>query len=207
MLELHFDNDVLYGMARAPGWNPWTVVESIDADLESLADLVRSGAPPFSLPRAPFPIPNASISLPRLPGPSDHASGARGVAPRELRFSAARAFETLVPGERLRRSGRAGRGLIALHGVTLFASPGRRLGFELHPVPHTWTYAVQRFYLIALLPIYHRDGWREFDRMRRDRWPAELWMSVNHLLKTYPPPRGSLPPLLAGEGRGGGVGA
>lgn len=69
----------------------------------------------------------------------------------------------------------------ALHGVTLFASPGRRLGFELHPVPHTWTWSLQRFYLISLLPIYHRDGWREFERMRRDRWPAELWMSVNQL--------------------------
>jgi peptidoglycan-N-acetylglucosamine deacetylase len=69
----------------------------------------------------------------------------------------------------------------ALHGVTLFASPGRRLGFELHPVPHTWAWSLQRFYLIALLPIYHRDGWREFDRMRRDRWPAELWMSIARL--------------------------
>lgn len=90
----------------------------------------------------------------------------------------------------------------ALHGVTLFASPGRRLGFELHPVPHTWSWALQRFYLIALLPIYHRDGWREFERMRRNRWPAELWMSVNQLLRhVFPPP-------LAGEGRGGGrVGA
>jgi peptidoglycan-N-acetylglucosamine deacetylase len=74
------------------------------------------------------------------------------------------------------------RPLRALHGVTLFASPGRRLGFELHPVPHTWGWSLQRFYLIALLPIYHRDGWREYERMRRDRWPAELWMSVNHLL-------------------------
>ena len=69
----------------------------------------------------------------------------------------------------------------ALHGVTLFASPGRRLGFELHPVPHTLAWSLQRFYLISLLPIYHRDGWREFERMRRDRWPAELWMSVNQL--------------------------
>jgi hypothetical protein len=94
----------------------------------------------------------------------------------------------------------------ALHGVTLFASPGRRLGFELHPVPHTWAWALQRFYLIALLPIYHRNGWREFDRMRRDRWPAELWMSVDELLRrANPPPLAgkSFPPPLAGEGRVG----
>lgn len=68
----------------------------------------------------------------------------------------------------------------ALHGVTLFASPGRRLGFDVQEVPHTWTWALQRFFLVGLLPIYHRDGWREFDRMRR-RWPGELWMSIDAL--------------------------
>ncbi len=73
------------------------------------------------------------------------------------------------------------RSVRALHGITLFASPGRRLGFELHPVPHTLAWSLQRFYLISLLPIYHRDGWRQFERMRRDRWPAELWMSFNQL--------------------------
>jgi peptidoglycan-N-acetylglucosamine deacetylase len=136
LLELHFDNEVLYEMARAPDWNPWAVVESIDADLDVLGQLASTG---------------------RLPS------------------------------------------VRALHGVTLFASPGRRLGFEVHPVPHTWTYAVQRFYLIALLPIYHRDGWQEFERMRRDRWPAQLWMSVDQLLRRSE----DLPPPLAGEGRVG----
>jgi hypothetical protein len=71
----------------------------------------------------------------------------------------------------------------ALHGVTLFAGPGRRLGFELHPVPHTPSWSLRRYFLIGLLPIYHRDGWREFDRMRHDRWPAELWMSISTLMK------------------------
>jgi peptidoglycan-N-acetylglucosamine deacetylase len=71
----------------------------------------------------------------------------------------------------------------ALYGVTLFAVPGRRLGFELHPVPHTLTWSLRRYFLIGLLPIYHHDGWREFDRMRRDRWPAELWMSISTLVK------------------------
>ena len=124
VLELHFDNRRLLGMAAAPGWNAWETMELIDADLERLAELTRSG--------------------------------------------------------RLTKVG-------ALHGVTLFASPGRRLGFEMHPVPHTWTWSLQRFYLIALLPIYHRDGWREFERMRRNRWPAELWMSVDHLLRRRVP--------------------
>ncbi len=118
VIELHFDNAVLYQMAGVPDWNPWETIERIDADLDALAQQVRRG-----------------------------------------RFAQVR----------------------ALHGVTLFASPGRRLGFELHPVPHTWAWSLQRFYLISLLPIYHRDGWREFDHMRRNRWPAELWMSINQL--------------------------
>ena len=119
VVELHFDNAVLYRMAGAPDWNPWDVVERIDADLAILAALLSTG---------------------------------------EL--------------EQIR----------ALHGVTLFASPGPRLGFELRRVPHTFTWSLQRFYLISLLPIYHRNGWREFDHMRRHRWPAELWMSVNQLV-------------------------
>ena len=79
-------------------------------------------------------------------------------------------------------SGALGR-VVALHGVTMFAVPGRRLGFELHPVPHTLAWSLRRYFLIGLLPIYHRDGWQEFDRMRRHRWPAELWMSTRALLR------------------------
>ena len=74
----------------------------------------------------------------------------------------------------------------ALHGVTMFARPGRRLGFEVRPVRHNWNWSLQRYFLIGLLPIYHRDGWREFDRMRRDRWPAELWMSLPRLMRRLP---------------------
>ena len=65
----------------------------------------------------------------------------------------------------------------ALHGVTLYAAAGPRLGFELRPVPHSWSWALQRFYMIGLLPIYHANGWSEVERMRRGRWPGELWMS------------------------------
>ena len=78
------------------------------------------------------------------------------------------------------------RSVRALHGVTLFASPGRRLGFDIRPVRHNWNWSLQRYFLIGLLPIYHRDGWREFDRMRRDRWPAELWMSLPRLMDRRP---------------------
>jgi peptidoglycan-N-acetylglucosamine deacetylase len=65
----------------------------------------------------------------------------------------------------------------ALHGTTLYAAAGPRMGFEARSVPHTWPWALKRFYLIALLAIYHPNGWSEVDRMRRNRWPAELWMS------------------------------
>jgi len=89
--------------------------------------------------------------------------------------------EDLVELARLMSAGRLGP-IRALHGVTMFATPGRRLGFEVRPVRHTWNWSLQRYFMIGLLPIYHRDGWQEFDRMRRDRWPAELWMSVPHLI-------------------------
>jgi len=89
--------------------------------------------------------------------------------------------EDLVELAKLLAAGRLGP-VRALHGVTMFATPGRRLGFEVRPVRHTWAWSLQRYFLIGLLPIYHRDGWREFDRMRRDRWPAELWMSVPGLI-------------------------
>lgn len=71
----------------------------------------------------------------------------------------------------------------ALRGVTLYAAAGPRLGFEVRPVPHTWGWALERFYLIGMLPIYHPDGWREVDRMRRGRWPGELWMSRGELAR------------------------
>lgn len=66
-----------------------------------------------------------------------------------------------------------------MYAATLFSIPARRVGFELHPVPHTIGWSLRRYFLIGLIPIYQRDGWKQFDRMRRTRWPAELWMSIN----------------------------
>jgi hypothetical protein len=66
----------------------------------------------------------------------------------------------------------------AMYAATLFSVPARRVGFELHPVPHTLGWSLRRYFLIGLIPIYQQDGWKQFDRMRRTRWPAELWMSV-----------------------------
>ena len=119
IVELHFDNATLMSVTGTSAWNPWEMMEGLDADLSELALLVSSG----------------SLGHVR-----------------------------------------------ALHGVTLFAVPGRRLGFDVRPVPHTLVWSLRRYFLIGLIPIYHRDGWEEFDRMRRDRWPAELWMSTPALL-------------------------
>ncbi len=66
----------------------------------------------------------------------------------------------------------------ALYGATMFYGPARRFGFELHAVPHNLTWSLRRYFLIGLIPIYHRDGWQEYERMRNKRWPAEIWMSV-----------------------------
>jgi hypothetical protein len=115
VVELHFDNRRLMRTTAAHDWNPWSMMDKLDGDLDVLARLIDDG--------------------------------------------------------------RLGR-VRALHGVTMFARPGRRLGFEVRPVRHNWNWSLQRYFLIGLLPIYHRNGWKEFERMRRDRWPAELWMSV-----------------------------
>jgi hypothetical protein len=125
VIELHFDNRGLMRSTAADDWNPWSMMDKLDADLDVLASLIA-----------------------------------------DARIGPVR----------------------ALHGVTMFASPGRRLGFEVRPVRHNWNWSLQRYFLIGLLPIYHRDGWHEFDRMRRDRWPAELWMSVPQLLSRRPLP-------------------
>ena len=48
----------------------------------------------------------------------------------------------------------------AIHGVSLFAETGKRLGFEFRPLPHTWRWALERYFMIGLLIIYHPEGWR-----------------------------------------------
>jgi len=72
-----------------------------------------------------------------------------------------------------------------LYTATLFSIPGRRVGFEVHPVPHTLAWSLRRYFFIGMIPIYQRDGWKQFDRMRRNRWPAELWMSTPTLQQRH----------------------
>lgn len=69
----------------------------------------------------------------------------------------------------------------AVHGITLFASAGRRLGFEVRPLPRTWRWGLVRFFLVGLLAVYHAEGWHRAARLTQDLWPGEVWMSKSAL--------------------------
>ncbi len=73
----------------------------------------------------------------------------------------------------------------ALVGITLFARAGRRLGFEVHALPTTWSTRLQRFFFVGLVAIYHPLGWRIAERYRARAWPGRAWMSRNTLLARY----------------------
>jgi hypothetical protein len=72
----------------------------------------------------------------------------------------------------------------ALHGVTLFAPAGVRLGFEVHPLPRTWRLALERFFMAGLVILYNPAGWRAAGP-HAARWPGELWMSRATLMRRY----------------------
>jgi hypothetical protein len=72
----------------------------------------------------------------------------------------------------------------ALHGVTLFATAGRRLGFESRPLRRSWYQALQRFFMAGLVMLYHPAGW-EAVQHQGDRWPSEVCMSVTALDDRY----------------------
>lgn len=72
----------------------------------------------------------------------------------------------------------------ALHGVTLFAPAGYRLGFEVGPLPRTWRLALERFFMAGLVILYNPAGWRAAGH-HATRWPGELWMSRATLERRY----------------------
>lgn len=73
----------------------------------------------------------------------------------------------------------------ALVGITLFARAGRRLGFEVHPLPPTWYTRLQRFFFVGLVAVYHPLGWRMAERYRERAWPGQAWMSRKTLFVRY----------------------
>ncbi len=64
----------------------------------------------------------------------------------------------------------------ALHGVSLFARAGARLGFEVRPLPTTWQWTLVRFFFVGLVALYHHQGWKAAS-VAAGRWPGEVWMS------------------------------
>lgn len=72
----------------------------------------------------------------------------------------------------------------ALHGVTLFAPAGVRLGFEVRALPRTWRFALERFFMAGLVILYNPAGWRAAGH-HASRWPGELWMSRAKLRRRY----------------------
>lgn len=72
----------------------------------------------------------------------------------------------------------------ALHGETLLAPAGTRLGFEVRPMPRTWRHALDRFFMAGLVVLYNPAGWRAASR-HASRWPGEIWMSRSVLARRY----------------------
>jgi hypothetical protein len=87
--------------------------------------------------------------------------------------------------EAMQSAGQLG-GVKALHGKTLFAPAGSRLGFEVRPMPRTWHSALDRFFMVGLVVLYNPRGWRAAAR-HAARWPGELWMSRAVLARRYAP--------------------
>jgi hypothetical protein len=73
----------------------------------------------------------------------------------------------------------------AVHGMSLFASGLRRLGFRVTRLPDSTMTRLARFYFVGLLAIYHPMGWRGAARARARGWPAEAWISTPALLGRY----------------------
>jgi hypothetical protein len=72
----------------------------------------------------------------------------------------------------------------ALHGLTLFAPAGARVGFEARPLPRTWRFALDRFFMAGLVMLYNPSGWRAAAHQAA-RWPGEVWMSRATLTHRY----------------------
>lgn len=102
------------------------------------------------------------------------------------------ARDDLVELERLLSSGEIA-DVRALHGVTLFAAAGTRLGFEVRSLPKTWRFALERFFLAGLVVLYHPAGWMAAAR-HAPRWPGEIWMSRATLTRRYGAKEAALSP-------------
>jgi hypothetical protein len=66
----------------------------------------------------------------------------------------------------------------AIHGVTLLASTGIRLGFEVHRLPHSRYWGLVRYFMVGLIALHHPEGWERASRTRETMWPGEMWLGI-----------------------------
>ncbi len=66
----------------------------------------------------------------------------------------------------------------AMHGVTLFAAMGHRLGFEVYRLPHSPYWGLVRYFMVGLIALYHPKGWEHASRTRETLWPGEMWLGT-----------------------------
>ena len=64
--------------------------------------------------------------------------------------------------------------------VTIVAPATRRLGFEVRPVPRTFTNRVHRFFMVGTAAIHHPEGWRGI-RHPEAHWLGEIWLPIEAL--------------------------
>jgi hypothetical protein len=79
------------------------------------------------------------------------------------------------------RSGALG-DMTELTGTSLMGEAGAVLGFDVRPLPRNLASVLQQYFMVGIDAIYHPRGLRS--RAVR-RWPVEVWMSVDELLKRY----------------------
>ena len=79
------------------------------------------------------------------------------------------------------RSGALG-DVTELKGTSLMGEAGAVLGFDLHPLPRNLASVLQQYFMVGIDAIYHPRGLRS--RSVR-RWPVEVWMTIDELLKRY----------------------
>ncbi len=72
----------------------------------------------------------------------------------------------------------------ALHGETILAAAGPRLGFERLERRHGWSARLHRFFFAGLVALHNPGGWNAAAR-KAHRWPDELWLSAGELLRRY----------------------
>ena len=168
----------------------WALVEKPTAATLDIHDIRPGGLLRFSVARyrgAPLGLRDGTVVFPgdrllELHLANDRLGrlGAAGVSPWRLLEQLRADLEALA---RTLEVGRLG-DVRAVHGTTLLAAAGPRLGFELTEPRHTWSLRLHRFFFAGLVALHNPRGARALARKGR-RWPGELWLSRAELLRRY----------------------